>query len=92
MTEPRLLQVFLSRHGVFEVSITMSTKALSCTCPGFDKRRACKHTRWVGDRMPDGEYPVRVSKAGLQDVLAARDGSADDWRRFIYAHCTPEVI
>lgn len=96
MTEPRLLQVFLSRkmHGIYEVSVLLPAGDLSCTCPGFSNRRKCKHIDFVRDRMErDGSgYAVHVETAAVEACKAARGGSAEDWRRFVYRHCPAEVL
>lgn len=63
MGEWQVTQLFLSETGVHEVDINLDTKKLRCNCPGFSTRTACKHTRYVQERMKTngGVYPVEVS-------------------------------
>ena len=67
-------QLFLSENGVHEVEINMSSHDLRCTCPGFGGRKACKHTRFVKQRMNEngGVYPTEIStRASKIDALMA---------------------
>lgn len=63
MGEWQATQLFLSETGVHEVDINLDSKKLRCNCPGFSTRTACKHTRFVTERMKTngGIYPVEVS-------------------------------
>lgn len=56
----RLLQVFLSENGVFEVYVNLRQKTYRCTCPGFRARRWCKHCEAVGQQVlaQGGGYTV----------------------------------
>lgn len=94
MTQPRLLQVFLSRtgHGVYEVSIALGTRLLTCTCPGFAQRKKCKHVDWVAERLgPEGEYLVVVPQGALELLAAAKDDTKA-WRTALCRYTTPEVL
>lgn len=67
-------QLFLSTDGVQEVSINMESHKLRCTCDGYGVRNACKHTRFVKQRMDEngGIYPTEVStRASRIDAIAA---------------------
>lgn len=70
-------QLFLSGDGVHEVSINVSSHKLKCTCGGFDLRSACKHTRFVKQRMEEngGIYPTEVSTRAsrIDTVVASQD-------------------
>lgn len=47
----RLMRVFLSENGVFEVYVNIPKKIYVCTCPGFRARAACKHEAAVAERV-----------------------------------------
>lgn len=76
----RLIQVFLSHRsespgpGVFEVHSTDDRK-LTCTCPGFQVKDNCKHTKLVLDRIErnHGMYPFdfsdKVSAEQIKDAM-----------------------
>lgn len=67
-------QLFLSADGVHEVSVHTDSYKLRCTCDGYDLRKACKHTRFVKQRMDEngGIYPTEVStRASRLDAIAA---------------------
>lgn len=67
-------QLFLSVDGVHEVSVNMESHKLRCTCAGYELRKACKHTRFVKQRMDEngGIYPTEVStRASRLDAIAA---------------------
>lgn len=70
-------QLFLSGDGVHEVSINVGNHKLKCTCVGFDLRSACKHTRFVKQRMEEngGIYPTEVSTRAsrIDTVVASQD-------------------
>jgi uncharacterized Zn finger protein len=95
MSEPRLLQVFLSKtgHGVYEVSVAVHDHALSCTCPGFKHRKRCKHIDFVAEKLgPDGEYTVTVPHLMPMDILVEARRTPESWRAFITRYVTPEVL
>lgn len=91
MVHPRLLQVFLSKHGAYEVSVTPVDHDLACTCPGFSSWKKCKHTAYVRARLDeDGAYAVElpddVHVPAPEEML---DPSA--WRQFVL-HNAPVVV
>lgn len=47
----RLLRVFLSENGVFEVYVNIPGKIFACTCPGFRARKDCKHVNAVAKKV-----------------------------------------
>lgn len=59
----RLLQVFVSEKGVFEVYVNLRSKVYCCTCPGYRARSWCKHCEAVGEKFlaSGGSYNVPVS-------------------------------
>ena len=85
----RLVQVFLSQSqtpgpGIFEVSAN-DVGALKCTCPGYNARKSCKHTKFVQTRIDKnkGSYPLEISsRATKEDALKAK-GSNDEFRDFV---------
>ena len=76
----QITQIFLSDTGVHEVHVQSNTHKLRCNCPGYSGRRACKHTRFVHDRMQlnGGIYPVEISTkiSKEESVLASYDPEA----------------
>lgn len=85
----RLVQVFLSQSqtpgpGIFEVSAN-GIGTLSCTCPGYNVRKSCKHTKFVQTRIDNnnGSYPLEISsRATKEDALKAKE-SNDEFRDFV---------
>ena len=79
----QITQLFLSDTGVHEVHVQSETSKLRCNCPGFSDRKACKHVRFVRDRMElnGGIYPVEISSRvsheesmyASQDPIAFRE-------------------
>jgi hypothetical protein len=85
----RLVQVFLSQSqtpgpGIFEVNAN-GVGTLSCTCPGYNVRKSCKHTKFVQNRIDNnnGSYPLEISsRATKEDALKAKE-SNDEFRDFV---------
>ena len=89
----RLIQVFVSENGVFEVYIHVELKAFACTCPGYQARCSCKHQRHVRERYEaeQGCYPARLRKgAKPKDTLRLDDNEA--WREWIIDNALVEVL
>lgn len=70
-------QLFLSADGVQEVCVDLNSHKLKCTCDGFQSRNACKHVRFVKQRMDEngGVYPTEVSTRAskLDTMIASQD-------------------
>lgn len=95
MTQPRLLQTFLSigLHGVFEVSIVPGSHDLLCTCPGFGVSKSCKHVRWVNAKLgAEREYQVAIPKTVTPEDWERAKETPETWRAFVTRYVTPEVI
>jgi hypothetical protein len=78
----RLLQVFISGNGVFEVYVHLKKKTYRCTCPGFRARRWCKHCEAVGAKALAEEgysLPIRQGAPPLDDDTMADAGKFRDW-------------
>jgi len=89
----RLVQVFLSPNGVFEVYVHVEYHNFACTCPGFRARMVCKHTAHVRMQAEaaGGGYPAKMKKNAEQvnpQVLA----DADRWRQYIIENARVEVL
>jgi hypothetical protein len=89
MEELRLIQVFLSQDtspgpGIYEVSLR-SDKNFICTCPGYVGRSACKHTRFVMDKVKKnkGTYPLEISTRHTEEDVDKATESAEAHRDFV---------
>lgn len=89
----RLVQVFLSGFGVFEVYCNVKTHAFSCTCPGFAARAQCKHATHVHGRYAaeGGCYPAKLRK-GAKPQSALTLDSAEKFREWIIDNARVEVL
>lgn len=90
MDQPKLLQLFLTKHGVFEVHVSTGEQRLSCTCPGFKLRAHCAHTDYIiAHSEEDGGYVVNLpdscSLPSLDDMA-----NPETWRQFVL-HNAPVV-
>jgi hypothetical protein len=99
MNEYRLLQVFLSTSstnpgpGIFEV-YGDEEQNLKCSCPGFNVKGTCKHTKYVNLRIDenDGVYPVEIStKASVAEAELAKN-DPDKFREFLIKYGKIEVF
>jgi uncharacterized Zn finger protein len=96
--DARLLQVFLSKTqvpgpGIYEVSVD-DDGDLFCTCPKFEERSSCKHTKFVLTRIEsnNGNYPLEIlNKATAEEASLARD-SKEAYRSFIIRYGKIEVF
>jgi hypothetical protein len=94
----KLVQIFLSKASspgpsVFEVH-TNKAGDLTCTCPGFNGRRSCKHTKFVTERFEsnDGVYPMEISKHATEEEIEAAQENPELFRKFILKHGKIEVL
>lgn len=89
----RLLQVFLSGNGIFEVYIHARTKAWACTCPGFNARSQCKHVTFVQTRYIErgNSYPVAL-KQGAEPQNIEMLSDHDAFRNWVIANARVEVL
>lgn len=87
-------QLFLSTDGVHEVSLNTGSLKLRCTCIGYDIRKACKHTRFVKQRMDEngGVYPTEIStRASKLDAIAVSNDPAA-FRELLIRYGKIEVV
>ena len=89
----RLIQVFLSGNGVFEVYINVAYRNFACTCPGFRARMVCKHTRFVREKYEagDGCYPANLRK-GAKPAEPLNLTDAGKFREWIINNTQVEVL
>jgi hypothetical protein len=87
--ETKLIQVFLSQSmtpgpAIYEVCST-SDGDLICSCPGFNGRSSCKHSRFVSARIKTngGSYPLEISKKATKEEADKAQESTDAFREFI---------
>jgi hypothetical protein len=98
MEQTRLIQVFLSPAAtpgpcIFEVS-SVTGGALTCTCPGFNGRKTCKHTRFVKARIDSngGHYPLEISKRATDEDAEKAKESPEEFRKFVINFAKIEVF
>jgi len=97
MEEARLVQIFLSQAntpgpGIYEVSLTTDKKFV-CTCPGFNGRNTCKHTKFVEARVKNnnGTYPLEISVRSQDEDTDRAMESPEAFRDFIIKYGKIEV-
>jgi hypothetical protein len=93
----RVIQVFLSQSmspgpGIYEVSTTEEHE-FSCTCPGFEGRKSCKHIRFVKSRVDSnkGAYPLEISSKATKEEADKAQESPEAFRAFILKYGKVEV-
>lgn len=92
--EWRTVQFFLSARGVFEVQIDLTSDDVTCTCPGFEARGSCKHTRFVVSkaRENNGTYPLKISTRAPMSESKAINSSTELFREFVVKYGKIEVL
>lgn len=87
-------QLFLSTDGVQEVSVNIDSHKLRCTCDGYEVRRACKHTRFVKQRMEEngGIYPTEVSTRASRIEAVAASQDPELFRKLLINYGKIEVL
>lgn len=94
--EWRLVQVFLASKlaAVFEVEMHLGNTSLRCTCPGFLRRRTCKHVGFVEERIDRtrGTYPMEVTRQVTPDDARKAEYSAETFRDFVLHFGKVEVL
>ena len=91
----RTVQLFVGSEGVSEVSIDSEDNLKArCTCQVFAKRKNCKHTKWVKDRIKqnDGNFAIQISDTVPDEEAYEALGDADTFRKFILKYATVEYI
>ena len=97
-SDARLLQVFLSKTqvpgpSIYEVSVD-DEGSLFCTCPKFEERPFCKHTKFVLTRIEDnnGHYPLEILNKATEIEADLAKTSKDAYRSFIIRYGKIEVF
>jgi hypothetical protein len=95
--QSRLIQIFLSPAAspgpcIFEVS--SNNGKLYCTCPGFNGRSTCKHTRFVKARIESngGTYPLEILKSATPTDAQLAESSPEAFRDFVIRFAKIEVF
>ncbi len=90
----RTVQMFLSSRGIFEVEIDLESDNVKCTCPGFQARNVCKHSRLVVSkaRTNGGIYPLQVSSKATVSETNRANMSSESFRDFVIKYGKIEVI
>lgn len=89
---PHLLQVFLGKHGVHEVSVTPVEHSLTCTCPGFAARKKCRHVQYIREHLDDnGGYVVSIPDHATSD-LNRSSMTPESWREFVLRYAPVVVL
>lgn len=91
--EWRVVQYFLSVHGVDHVEILGDYREHRCSCSVYQARRRCKHVNFVKDatRVNGGTFPMQFKGVG-RDVIAKAHEDADEFRNLIAKHAKVEVL
>ena len=94
MADWQITQLFLSETGVHEVYVNLDSKKLKCTCEGFSTRTACKHTRFVSERMKknNGVYPVQVSNKASESESTLASLDPKMFREFLLKYGKIEAV
>jgi hypothetical protein len=94
--EWRTVQFFINEEmGTSEVMVdALNSKKVRCTCPKFNKRAGCKHTKWVKEKMErtggifnlviPPEVPDEEAMDALDDMLL--------FRELVIKYGKPEVL
>lgn len=90
----RTVQIYLSEDGVAEVEVDVESAALRCTCPSYEGRSACKHTKLVHSKMKTngGTYPVQISSRASALETKKANENATEFRQFVIKYGKVEVL
>lgn len=95
MMDWRMVQLFLSDEGVYEVELDMNdNRNQRCNCPKFAKRNNCKHIRWVERKINDdgGHYSIQIPYEVDEEIANEAFASAENFRAFVIEHARVEVL
>lgn len=89
----RVVQYFLSKHGVDSVEIQGDYKEHRCSCTSFQARRRCKHVNFVRDatRVNGGNFPMQL-KGISREAVAEAHKDATVFRALVARHAKVEVL
>lgn len=92
----RTVQVFISSQaaGIFEVEVNTDTKNTRCNCPVWKKTEACKHSKFVKDKMRfnDGHYSIQIPTAVAEEIALEASETSAAFRDFVIRYAKVEVI
>jgi len=95
MTDWRLVQIFLSEDGVFEVETDADdyTK-MRCTCPVSNGSRRCKHIKLIRKRINDndGTYRIQLPSDISDEAIMEAMEDPEMFRELIIHHSKIEVL
>jgi hypothetical protein len=91
----RTVQMFISDEGVAEVEVDAELNdKIRCSCKAYSVSSKCRHSKFVKNRMNegDGHYIVQVPEDVDDDeaITAMKDPSK--WRAFVIQHGEIEVL
>lgn len=91
----RTVQLFISEDGVAEVEVDAEfNDKIRCSCKAFNASSKCRHSKFVKNRMEegDGHYIVQVPEDvdDEEAINAMKDPSK--WRAFVIEHGEVEVL
>jgi hypothetical protein len=96
MARWRTVQFFIYHYGVCEVQLDVDEKdGMRCTCPMFDSKSRCNHSKWVRMRMNinQGHYPLQLTSKNMdENVLLNAVKNPDLFRDLVLHHTRIEVI
>lgn len=98
MTDYRLIQVFISSKAgssgpaIFEVSGD-EEQNFKCTCPGYRVKRACRHVKFVKDKIKinNGVYPLEITSEVPESEIKKALTSSESFREFLLKHGKVQV-
>ena len=91
----RTVQMFISDEGVAEVEVDAELNdKIRCSCKAYSVSSKCRHSKFVKNRMNegDGHYLVQVPEDvdDNEAITAMKDPSK--WRAFVIQHGEIEVL
>jgi hypothetical protein len=91
----RTVQMFISDEGVAEVEVDAELNdKIRCSCKAYSVSSKCRHSKFVKNRMNegDGHYIVQVPEDvdDNEAITAMKDPSK--WRAFVIQHGEIEVL
>jgi hypothetical protein len=91
----RTIQMFLSEDGVSEVLVDNENPTkMKCTCPQFEAKASCKHTKYIKSHMVNnkGHYTVLVPQEVDEDIVTMAMQEQDSMRDFIINYARVVVL
>jgi hypothetical protein len=91
----RTVQLFISLDGVAEVEVDAENhEKIRCSCKNFVATARCRHSKYVKNRMNDGNghYEVQVPEDVDDDEAINAMADPIKWRSFVIKHGEVEVL